>query len=768
MQQVTSPQARVAGSAIQALPRKERRDTVSSLPVRVCFVIDELALAGTESQLLALIRRLDRRRVWPYLCLLRGDKPMSLALEPDDCPILRLDIGSLRHPRTLPRMWRFWRFLCRERIDVVQTYFADSSYFGIPMAWLAGVPQRIRTRNNVGHWLTPLHRRLGRLLNLFTTRTIVNCAAARQALLAAEQPRSETVLVLENGVDLERFGGVAPLTERPARKAAHVGVVANLRSVKALEVFVRAAALIHARYPGANFTIAGEGELRPALERQVVEEGLLEQFSLPGSVDDVPEFLAGLDVAVLCSHAEGMSNSLLEYMAAGRAIVATRVGAAPELIADGVHGLLVPPGDARQLADAIQRLLEDRELAQRLGAAARRRAFQHYNREAMVRRFTEFYEGLGDATRSVANVRSHAERGNEILTDIPGKPGGFWGENTRFVGPSKPPTWLLGLAGKRWAYNLTGLLAGVRLFARRRHCQGVVTDGGSSGMIFAWLQTLCPWGRKPHVLIDCLWYLPASPLRAWFKKLRIRLAARSVRRFVVWASHEVEDFARAFALPPWQLKYVPFHHTLHDYHYEVRDEGYLFTGGNFDRDYRTLIEAVRPLDVPVWIASTQRDVLADVELPAHVRVQGTTAEGFRQAMAGAKLTVVAMQPGLLHSGGQQTCLNAMLLGKPTIAVGRRWAVDFISDGEDGLIVDYEDPHSLRRAIRWVLDHPEAARRMGARARERAAWFTTERCMRTVHDLVTEAAGMSRLLSAIARPHSRPEIAHDVCTSSKIC
>lgn len=354
-----------------------------------------------------------------------------------------------------------------------------------------------------------------------------------------------------------------------------------------------------------------------------------------------------------------------------------------------------------------------------------------------------------------------------VLTDIRGKPGGFWGDNTTFVGPSKPPAWLLRLTGTRWAYNLTGLLAGLRLFARRQHCQGVVTDGGASGMLFAWLQALCPWGRKPHVLIDCLWYFPNSPLRAWLKKLRIQLAARSVRCFVVWASHEVEDFARAFGLPPRQLQYVPFHHTLNNYQYEIRDDGYLFAGGNYDRDYRTLLEAVRTVDVPVWIATTRNELLADVELPANVRVQGTTVEGFRQAMAGAKLIVVPMQKGLLHSGGQQTCLNAMLLGKPTIAVGRRWAVDFITDGEDGLIVDYEDPQSLHRAIRWVLDHPKAARRMGERARQRAAWFTTERCMRTIHDLVTDAAAPSRLPSPTDRPHSRREPMYDACASRNV-
>src|SRR5579872_6415149 len=86
-------------------------------PVRVCFLIDELATAGTETQLLALVRHLDRARVLPYLCLLRGEAPASRALEPDDCPVLRLGIGSLRHPRTLLSAVRFARFLRRERID---------------------------------------------------------------------------------------------------------------------------------------------------------------------------------------------------------------------------------------------------------------------------------------------------------------------------------------------------------------------------------------------------------------------------------------------------------------------------------------------------------------------------------------------------------------------------------------------------------------------------------------------------------------------------
>jgi glycosyltransferase involved in cell wall biosynthesis len=324
----------------------------------------------------------------------------------------------------------------------------------------------------------------------------------------------------------------------------------------------------------------------------------------------------------------------------------------------------------------------------------------------------------------------------DILTDIPGKPGRFWGDRTTYVGPARPPRWLCQFLGWGLAHDVAGSVAALRMFARRRQCRGVVTDGGASGILFALLQTLLPWGRKPHVMIDCNWYEANSAWKTWLKKLRLRLAARSVERFVVWASHEVEDYARVFGLPVEKLEYVPFHTTLHDYSYEVRDDGYLFAGGNYDRDYPVLVEAVRELSVPTWIATTWPEQLSGVELPEHVRIEPTTAEGFRQAMAGARLIVVSMKPGLLHSGGQQTCLNAMYLGKPTIAVGRKWAVDFITDGEDGLIVDYGDASGLRRAIRWVIEYPEAARRMGERARRRASWFTTQRTMETVYRIVT--------------------------------
>jgi glycosyltransferase involved in cell wall biosynthesis len=365
-------------------------------PVRVCFMIDNLAVAGTESQLLALIRGLDRSRVEPCLCLLDGTGETSRCLEPSDCPILRLGVRSLRAPSSLVKAWRLARFLRRQRIDLLQVHFPDSTYFGVPVARLAGVPCVVRTRRDLGYWMKPINRRLGRLYNRFTDATLVNCEACAQAVIAQEGARRDSVVVLPNGLDLERFAEVSPVDVGRNGRPQKVGMVANLRPVKAPDVFVRAAGILGRAHPNVSFQIAGTGD-EQSVRQLARQSGVEDRLELRGRVDDVPSFLGSLDVAVLTSYSEGLSNALLEYMAAGRPIVATAVGGNVELIEDGTHALLVPPGDPQAVAEGIDRLLRDPALAARLGAAAQRRAAERYCWETAVRRHEAFYLNLVQA-----------------------------------------------------------------------------------------------------------------------------------------------------------------------------------------------------------------------------------------------------------------------------------------------------------------------------------------------------------------------------------
>lgn len=360
-------------------------------PLRICFLIDRLTRGGTETQLLALVRVLDRARVQPALVLLDGEDDESRSLEPADCPVLRLGVRSLHRPHAVAaaaKLRRFWREC---GTDLLQVYFLDSTYFGVPLARASGIRRVVRVRNNLGHWLTPKHRWLGKVIGRLVDATLTNCEPAKKALLDAEGGDDRKIVVLENGVDLVPFTTL-PLPQFD--REITVGAVANLRPVKGIDVLVRAAARLTRDHPHIRFRVAGHGEQRAALERLIGQLKLSDRFELAGPTYDVPSFLANVDIAVLPSHAEGMSNALLEYMAAGRAIVATNVGANGDLLRGGKFGILVPACDDAALADGIGRLARQPSEARRLGRAAREHVAAHYSREAMRLRFEAFYDRL--------------------------------------------------------------------------------------------------------------------------------------------------------------------------------------------------------------------------------------------------------------------------------------------------------------------------------------------------------------------------------------
>ena len=369
-------------------PRLSLAPEPAANPVRVCFMVDRLSRAGTETQLLALIRNLDRSRVEPTLVLLDGEDDLSRAIEPDACRILRLGVRKLLGTgavRAANRLRAFWR---ETQPDVFQAYFLDSAYFGVPLARWCGIPHVFRVRNNLGYWLTPRHRLMNRIIRPLVHCTLTNTDAGKAALMERDGLRPDRITVLENGVDTHRFNRF--LLPDTSKKRVRVGCVANLRTVKNVDGLMRAAKIAIERHPQLRFEVAGEGEQRPMLERLHRELGLGDRFTLKGSVADVASFLRTVEIAVLPSHSEGMSNALLEAMSAGRAVIATNVGANATLVRHEKSGLNVAPRDESAIAAAIDRYLEQLLRAAAYGAAAGTRVEAEYSRDAMARRFEDF------------------------------------------------------------------------------------------------------------------------------------------------------------------------------------------------------------------------------------------------------------------------------------------------------------------------------------------------------------------------------------------
>lgn len=385
-------------------------------PIRICYVIDRLNVGGTETQLLTLIRHLDRSRVEPLLCLLDGEDPLSRELEPADCPVIRLGVRSLLRPRSFLKLLRLARYLRRQKVDVVQVQFADSTYFGIAAAIIARVPYIVRTRRDVGLWRTWKLRVFGRRLNglfnrFFVDALIANSDACRQAVVEQERPAPRHIEILPNGLDLSRFEAATP--PRTSRRTV-VGIVCRLRPEKCVDQLIRAAQIVCRTIDDVEFRIGGDGPLSEQLQSLVRELALENKVTFAGSVTDVPGFLADLDIAVLCSKSEGSPNSVIEYMAAGKPVVATHVGGTRELFEHERQGLFVPASDVNALASAVLRLIRDRPLAAKLGAAARLRA-EDFRIDAMLKRYESFYDRLVSNTFAAQSGRARSLNGNAGL-----------------------------------------------------------------------------------------------------------------------------------------------------------------------------------------------------------------------------------------------------------------------------------------------------------------------------------------------------------------
>jgi glycosyltransferase involved in cell wall biosynthesis len=251
----------------------------------------------------------------------------------------------------------------------------------------------IASIRDLGLYLTPMQKRVQRYVCRLADCVVVNADAVR-TWLVGEGYDMKRIVVIRNGVDLTRFGEPAQ-PDRVRRELALppgiplVAVASRLSRMKGLEQFLEAAAVVGRRSTAARFLVIGEAPPHDLgyldeLKRLAARLGIGDRVIFTGLRSDVPTLLAGVDVAVMPSLNEALSNSLLESMAAGAAVVATRVGGTPEALVDGHSGLLVPPADVASLANAVTHLLETPAMASRLGRAARQTIADRFSVERMA------------------------------------------------------------------------------------------------------------------------------------------------------------------------------------------------------------------------------------------------------------------------------------------------------------------------------------------------------------------------------------------------
>jgi len=297
-----------------------------------------------------------------------------------------------------------WRLLRRERPALVHTHTSKAGVVGRLAAWLAMVPVVIHTPHGhifygyYGAAASALIRLVERLLAKITDRIVTLTDRGAQEHVRCHIAGMEKFVTIHSGIDLAHFRSVQvdPAVKRKELglppDGAIVGTVGRLVPIKGLEWLLKAAPQVLAQFPQACFVIIGDGPLLGELRQLTSKLGIGLQVVFLGAREDVLECLAALDLFALPSLNEGMGRVLLEAMAVGCPVVATRVGGIPDIVADGTTGLLVPPRDDRALAEAILTLLRDRSRRAAYGEAARRHVDGRFDIETMVRNIERLYD----------------------------------------------------------------------------------------------------------------------------------------------------------------------------------------------------------------------------------------------------------------------------------------------------------------------------------------------------------------------------------------
>ncbi len=362
----------------------------------MCLTVG-LDVGGTEGQILELASRLDRRRFDVVVCALKGDGLIAAELRERGVRVALLRGRGKWDPRVMSRLFRHLR---RERPDVLHGFLFRANLLSAVLGRLVGVPVVILSQRE-----TPLRTGwLRRLIEQMTTHLAdaVTCSseAARLAAVARAGGPADKYVTIHNGIDLDRFEArsVAARAKLGVPDGVPViGTVSRLdEPIKGLSVLLEAMGRLirQARFRDLRAVIVGDGPAAPMLRERSERLGLARQVVFTGIRRDLPDILAVPDVYVQPSLSEGFGIAIVEAMAAGRPVVATRVGGIPEVVLDGKTGRLVPPGDAAMLATAIQELLQDRQRALEFGTAGRHRAMERFGIESMVEQHARLYQRL--------------------------------------------------------------------------------------------------------------------------------------------------------------------------------------------------------------------------------------------------------------------------------------------------------------------------------------------------------------------------------------
>jgi glycosyltransferase involved in cell wall biosynthesis len=372
--------------------------SMSENHIRVVHVALQLQVGGMEKLLVEFARYVDRQQ-FELLFVSLGERG-SLAEDIEACgwPVVAL---QGREGLSAKLLWRLVRVFRSWNADIVHTHNSKPLVYAGPAARLAGIKRVVHTRHGQRYQAGSRATKLFRFAARFADR-VVSVSKDSARLSALEGIPADKISTVWNGIDISKFEYVGPKDGGPA------AMVGRLSPEKDVETLIRAVPLVLRHHPHFLLLIAGDGPCRTDLQPLAASLGVVDHVRFLGEVRDVAGLLAGSSMFVLPSLTEGISLTLLEAMARGLPVIATRVGGNPEVVVEGETGFLVPTRSPVDLAEAILKLIGDPQQGRSMGLAGRTRVERDFDVRRMVAEYESLYLELhepalaADRTQRVA------------------------------------------------------------------------------------------------------------------------------------------------------------------------------------------------------------------------------------------------------------------------------------------------------------------------------------------------------------------------------
>ena len=360
--------------------------------LKICHVVLSLRPGGLENGVVNVINGIDPGEFESSVCCLKDKGEFAARIRDPAVGVIEMGWRTGNDPLLPLRLAALFR---RLGVDIVHTRNAEAFFYGMAGAKLAGVPHVIHSEHGRTFPEKPLRARLQRWLLGSVDYVFAVSARLRDDLVREIGVARERLDIIYNGVDLGRFSGAGP---QSSTAEVLIGSVGRLVAVKNYPLLLRALAALPISPPW-RLVLVGDGPERASLESLAGELGIRERVEFLGHRDDVPPLLQRMTVFVLPSVSEGLSNTLLEAMAAGAAIVASDVGGNREIVEHEASGLLFESDDLEGLSAALSRLISDPTLRKRLSDTAAARVREQFSLEGMLRRYEEMYRHVASGVR---------------------------------------------------------------------------------------------------------------------------------------------------------------------------------------------------------------------------------------------------------------------------------------------------------------------------------------------------------------------------------